>query len=204
MLRDIFSSEGFSCVNLLTDKTDCDLVIYQPKMAKLWKYDLDAIKCQKISFPYIFNYGFFILIPWHDGKLHNREALDCHNIQEAADRLKEMKFDFKCKERFDYCQSYLREREKETDIKVADFIEENYHKYRLFQTQNHPSAKVIYYVANEIMKRIGHEELKEKIDMLKYDQFVASPYEIKELNLPYEPSQYWYGHYLAIIAKFLN
>lgn len=193
MIREILLAEGFSCFNYMDNPQECDLLIYQPRMALACKVDLNSIPCRKISFPYIYNHGFFILFPYKN-KTANKECLPSNF---APSMLPDI--DFHCKERFDFCQNYLRDRERECDIKVADFIQENYQNQKLFNTQNHPSTFVMHHVANEILKSIGMKEIKNrKVDLKSYGMFPISANAVKELDLKYEPDCYWKDFYLKL------
>lgn len=53
----------------------------------------------------------------------------------------------------------LKENEKTTDIKVTDFILENYKKYRLFLSKDHPTSIIFIYCANKILEHLNLEKL---------------------------------------------
>ena len=112
-------------------------------------------ECVKISFPYIYNNSFWILIPPSHGddfigevgnmnKYINIEPIK--NLKKKgvslADTLKlykEGKIDFDFENRFNKSLEILKEKEKICDITVSDFIKENYKKHILFFTYNQTS-----------------------------------------------------------------
>ncbi|MDJ0515226.1 MAG: WcbI family polysaccharide biosynthesis putative acetyltransferase [Trichodesmium sp. MO_231.B1] len=55
----------------------------------------------------------------------------------------------------DYTLNELSKREVNKDVKVSDFIRENYRKYRLFHTINHPTDVVGLEVANQILIKLN-------------------------------------------------
>ena len=46
------------------------------------------------------------------------------------------------------------------DIKISDYIEENYRKKHLFHTYNHPTNELLYELTRRIMDRIGMKGVK--------------------------------------------
>jgi hypothetical protein len=62
---------------------------------------------------------------------------------------------FNFKKRFDKCIKILREKEKECDIKVSNFIIKNYKKRELFLTSNHPTSCIFIHCVNQILPMIG-------------------------------------------------
>lgn len=49
----------------------------------------------------------------------------------------------------------LRKREQNLSFGIADFIENNYKKRRLFWTINHPTNELLYFMSKEILKILG-------------------------------------------------
>ena len=63
--------------------------------------------------------------------------LEEYKIDEILSLYDEDKIDFYFEERMNICMRSLREKEKDCDIKVTDFILNNFKDKRLFITQNH-------------------------------------------------------------------
>lgn len=113
------------------------------------------------------------------------------------------KIDFKYKDRFYASLKILENNENKynTNIKVSKFIEDNYQKYRLFLSKDHPTTRVFLYCANEILKilkldELNYEKLSNELNE-NYCQLPDSEYNqpcnkwlitkqcAKELNLNY-------------------
>lgn len=134
----------------------------------------------KISFPYIYNNSLWDLkkiltrdnqsaiwklnggIKTRIWEINNKEVIE--NIIEknpdiSLNKLIEMyktnKIDFKYKERYEKSLNILKEKEKDCDVKVSDYIEENIYKKRLFFTFNHPCNSVIIHCVNQILNLLG-------------------------------------------------
>ena len=81
----------------------------------------------------------------------------------------------------------LRQREKDSDVKISDFIEEWFRKRQLFFTENHPTC----FLLNEVLKRVFacfHENYDFKIERgfenRRYELFIY-PSVAKALNLSF-------------------
>lgn len=61
------------------------------------------------------------------------------------------------KDNFHAQMNKLKNREKQWDIKIADFIEDNYRKEKLFYDDGHPTNFVMRRIASEILRRLGIE-----------------------------------------------
>jgi hypothetical protein len=59
--------------------------------------------------------------------------------------------------------SRLRERERETDVKISDFIEKNWRKQHLFFTYNHCANSLLLHEANQILHLLGLPSLDPSI-----------------------------------------
>jgi hypothetical protein len=103
-------------------------------------------------------------------------------FEEVERRIRSGTMDWKFAERWTTTQTILREKEKECDVKVADFVEANYRDHLLFYTQNHPSMFFLRYVAEEIIKTLGYNPsiLPDETHLIQPDynsgHQVVSPY----------------------------
>lgn len=134
----------------------------------------------KISFPYIYNNSLWDLkkilirdkqsVIWKVNggvditrwEINNKEVIENIieknpdiSLNELIEMYKTNKIDFKYKERYDKSLKILKEKEKDCDVKVSDYIEENIYKKRLFFTFNHPCNSVIIHCVNQILNLLG-------------------------------------------------
>lgn len=151
--------------------TNADVFIYQPLNDKHGVYSTNNIKkylkndCTTISFPYIYNSALWSVI-WENAAprftietfincgyrniinlLHNNASKD--EILQLYDN---DELDFYFEERLNICMSSLKEKEQFCDIKVSNFILDNYKNHVIFGTQNHISELMINYLINNILK----------------------------------------------------
>ena len=127
--------------------------------------------CKKISFPYIYNSAFWILIPpaeidncignYVNHKYVNSKSIELlkqkgKSLNEVIQMYNEHLIDFNYKNRFDNDIKILQEKEKCCDIKVSDFIINNKRK-KLFLTQNHPTSCVYVHCINQLLVLLKEE-----------------------------------------------
>ena len=161
---------------------NADIFIYQPIDKKHGIYSTDTSiennilsylpeYCKKISFPYIYNSALWILIPPADidglagnykgqGEYINKEPIiklinQGYNLKTIIDKYKKGEIDFEYEARFIDSINILREKEMNCNIKVADFIEHNIRKKKLFFTQNHPTTCVFIHCVNQLLNILG-------------------------------------------------
>lgn len=76
---------------------------------------------------------------------------------------------------------------KPVDVKISDFIRENYKNKRLFFTMNHPTDEVLYEITNRIMKKLNLNSVKFKQkDFLKDTIFPIYPCVKEKLDLKFD------------------
>jgi hypothetical protein len=177
------------CDSIKTLLNNCDVFIYQPLSNKYPIYNTDNLKsylkssCLTISFSYIYNDGMLPLIKTfgRDLPVSNEYANDnlinviygnveiISNLKNKGIPLYEIlelynnnKIDFNFKRRFENSLSILKEKEKNTDINISDFIELYHSKYKLFNyhlnglTQcNHPSNILLIEICKKVIDRIN-------------------------------------------------
>ena len=143
--------------------------------------------------------GFHGLFPYGDTNVNSmmNEVLSQEKIiQEIS------KKDFYNREELlkniDYTLSELSKRETNTDIKISDFIRDNYRKYRLFHTINHPTDVLGLEVANQILSKLNMPPISEGTkpqykEVLGRLQVPIYPSVIDGLDLTFvsESSVYW-------------
>jgi hypothetical protein len=164
-----------------------DLIIYQPlsdvhgcystnihnenSFMKLIKPD-----CKTISFPRLHNNALFPIfkkkreLTIYYGKINNL----FENKKELIELYNQDQIDFDFENRMKQNILISREKEKDCDVKIIDFIIENIKKHKLFLTQDHPTS----FVMNEITKQICN------ILTIKYDHEKASLESENVIGLP--------------------
>ena len=78
---------------------------------------------------------------------------------------RENKINFNYQKRWDYTNNILQEKEKNCDVKIVDFIKNNFSKQRLFLLENHPTSIIFINVVNQILKKL---EIPVKINPINY------------------------------------
>lgn len=97
--------------------------------------------------------------------------------------------------------SELDRRESDLSIKVSSFIRDNYQKYRLFYTHNHPTDRLGICVVNHILQTLNLPELdieapaaNPKSGILDHAQVPLYPSVIKHLELDFASQITFYNH----------
>lgn len=180
-----------------------DLFIYQPISSERGQYStVDLLKtlkpeCKTLSFPYLYNYSFWEVLAMSDADydigvfgmkyahLNQKPISDLRDagfsFEEIERRIRANQIDWKFGERFEKTQEILREKEKECDVKVADFIDAHHKTHLLFYTQNHPSLFFLRFVAQRILEKLGHNP-----DILPDENHLQHPdYNIGQGNFPH-------------------
>jgi len=198
-----------------THLTTCDWFIYQPLSLVYPVYNTENLKrylkpdCKTISFPYIFNDAFTPIYktPKHDIAINGEySTIDTYKmvykniepivslkreknlpLEQILDLYDNNKIDFRYQERFDNTIKILQEKEKLTDVKVSQFILDNYKKYKLFNYHtlttddthcNHPSNYLLLYYMNQIFRIMGLEEQKYDGPEIMRGKMLVSRYDI--------------------------
>jgi len=93
----------------------------------------------------------------------------------------------------EYSFKQLKDRETNCDIKVSDYIFDNYKYQQQFWSFNHPCNLLLEYFLGEIFKKIGldgyHLNLNGR-EFLKDFVFPIFPFVIKGLKINFEPSNF--------------
>jgi hypothetical protein len=160
-LNYIYEKEHMPIEQIIENFQKSKLLIYQPLSEKHKDYSTKHLlkflpeNCERVSFPYIFN-----------------DALWGYNVsgnhKDAINGEFELSQSNKIKERFCDNIKILQEKEKETDIKVSDFIIENIQKKELFHTQNHLSPYFFKQICIRILYILNLENDIENLDDRTY------------------------------------
>lgn len=135
--------------------------------------------------------------PYHD---HNILSLYSQGktIQEAIQAIQSENF-----YTADYCQKSLektcsnlalRENEQSLDVQLSSFIRENFERYRLWHTFDHPSVAIAAFIAHSILKLLGihiqtdTSSFFNQSEMLDDYAFPIYPSLSKHLRLQFESS----------------
>lgn len=152
---------------IIASISNCDVLIYQPlssahgdiseeNIIKTLKQD-----CVAVSFPYIFNSGMYSLChapkaSTHKyGNIFGEEII--HNLilsgkseRQIIQAYRKNEIDFNLKKRFVDSLGIMRRKEMTTNIKLTEFIENNYKNQKLFVTHNHLTG----FLLQEIIRQI--------------------------------------------------
>ena len=131
-------------------------------------------RCKIVTFPYIFNSGIASLCyaPYSFlgsyGKIYGGEAIiDCiskNGLEATIEQFKQGAIDFSLKERFELCLNESKLREKVLDIKLTDYIINNYQSSQLFVTYAHPTKTLYIELVRQLLEIIdlGHDSQRQK------------------------------------------
>lgn len=203
-----------------------DLFIYQPVATRHGIYATDNLRkylplqCVTISFPYIYNDALWPLFEEAD-KIKGREIIV--QLIEKGVSLKNIvemfcsgEIDFQFARRFHESMAILRSKEAGTDVKVADFIERNLSRKKIFLTQNHQTSVVYLHCVNQMLDILQLPRLPIP-DNLRLNEaalpdcWPQSPYETQFYGMGYrcdwrtlhpeKKDSNWHRFYLNIIGK---
>jgi len=85
------------------------------------------------------------------------------------------RIDFDFENRFNCSIKILFERERQTDLKICDYILKNFKNRILMITHNHPSSYILIELANQVLEKLGYSTLKKM------------KVKLNDVNLPYSP-----------------
>ena len=191
------------------DLQNCDVIIFQPLDDNHGVYSTNNIlkfvkdTCIKISFPYI--YSSFIYSTyfesaserWTIGTLINcgwrniiKLILLNATLEEILIKFDNNEIDFYFEERRNICIDTLQKKEEKCNIKVSEFILNNYRNKRLFVTQNHLTDFFNIFIANNVLQLLNlniilNYPLEEDITI--ESNCVYDKYNIEYHNFTYEP-----------------
>ena len=183
---------------------NCDIFIYQPIDDRYNIYSSNNLlkylnnDCIKIGIPYIYMDSFFPLIKklnFHGidgGIIQNENNILNKNIilnlkkkytnEEIIILYNNNNIDFNFKERFDENINRMKEKEKICNIKVVDFILDNYCNNLLFTMHHHPTKIIFDYIALQIYKLLN---INNNINENKWNGILSSeeyPYSRYSIN----------------------
>lgn len=171
---------------------EADLFIYQPISRDRGDYSTEELLAtlkpgvKVVSFPYLYNYALWEILAMSDADydvgifgmkyahLNEKPITELRDagvpFQEVERRIRAKEIDWRFEERYTKTQAILREKEKDCDVKVADFIDQHLRDHVLFFTQNHPSIFFLRYVSQQILAKLGFStELPDEDHLLHPD-----------------------------------
>lgn len=148
----------------------CDIFIYQHVSAShgIYSTDINVSNsitnylregCTKIAVPFVYNSSLWSMFEEGDDIINKEAILNLKANGFSLDKIfksyDNFDLDFKYVFRDMYCRNTLVEKEKNCDIKIANFIEEEITNLKLFLTQNHPTSAIFVNIVNQILKLVG-------------------------------------------------
>lgn len=148
--------------DLMADAKVCDVFVYQPTAAlKHGMLSTEEMVAQgvpasalKLSFPYVFNTGFFPIVKhghWWTGK----QVIDAAKNGGCVARYDRNDFIYDCQERFEANLAEQHSREQGCDLKFAPWIRDNYKSKHLFLLCNHPASDMLVEMTRSVLERMG-------------------------------------------------
>jgi hypothetical protein len=166
------------CEIPMSDITSADVFVCQPLRPVHECYSTDPTvegsigsyvreSCLKITYPYIFSSAMWPIV--QAGQNQNRwfggEVLDNLVINQGLSKndifnlFLKNEIDWNYRNRFNESIKILKTKESITNIKVSDFIINNYTKNLLFLIPQHPTSLIFLYVANQILSKLNISQL---------------------------------------------
>jgi transcription termination factor NusB len=153
---------------------EADLIIHQKVMKLDNPVHLDNIShlfkqgSRLVTLPVIYNDGYFPLTETREYVVKNGKCIEKYinaglSLDEVLDLYDKNELDFEIKSRFEACINTMKEREKDLDLKISDYIENTKH-VRLFLITNHPTSYVFLEAANRLLKLLDIEPIHVKIE----------------------------------------
>lgn len=174
---------------------EIDILIYQPIQDNHINNSKNLLKkipyyVKKISMPYIYCnwlWLFGLEIPNTMKLIKEYSNINSYDINHI---LKNNEINFNLINRMKESLNLLKEKESDTDIKVHDYIIQNYKEKRLFFTKNHITKPFIINISNQILKLLEINLILEEnnIDLGIYNTYQFHPistYVQNILNLNY-------------------
>jgi hypothetical protein len=222
---------------------NCDIFLYQPikdsRGVHSTNYILPKLKdsIKKIGIPFVYSNWLWPISmnPNNDKNGFNNNYtdvnIDCefsgidflkqfHSPQEAEHAFFNGDIDFNLVDRMKSNLKSIRNQERSTDIKISDFIEENFFKELLFYRDVHPSIFLLKEICRRVLSFLGLPYdlslAKKNLDLNLFPAVTGgyqplSPHSFSELNLNFslpvffqEENENWKAHYSNLISNFFS
>jgi hypothetical protein len=148
---------------------EADVFVFQPLHVRHGAFSADSVlrtlpsDCIPISFPYIFNSGFWPLVP-HGGRILGAKEFVKKLPFAASLRRAESEIGSRVAVdlaigRYVSDLKRLKDTESTTTVQISNFVEEHVSSRRLFWTENHPVEEVMVEVGRQVIASMGLEAL---------------------------------------------
>lgn len=175
----------------IKDIKSADLFIFQPLPEVHGCYSTDPnIKdsigsfvkhdCIKISYPYTYSSALWPLCQagknqnrWFGwNSIHKLKQLGLHQ-NDIIDLYRSNQIDWEYETRFNESIKILKQKESITDLKISDFVVNNFKNKLLFLIPQHPSSIIFINLANQILHKLN-------MDLIDENEY----YDLNEIGLP--------------------
>lgn len=206
----------------IEDIKNADLVIYQPLGEVHGCYSTDPNiegsigsyirpDAIKITHAYIYSSVFWPLVKqkqdnglWWGNEVIDKLKNNGISNSQILDLYHKNEIDWEYQKRFNESLSILKTRESITDIKVSDYIENNYKNEILFLIPQHPTSKVFLNLANKVLKKLNMQELDQNtVTSINDAGLPDSTYELSSNMFPMHDSIIQ-GLNLKYVEKYLQ
>jgi tetratricopeptide (TPR) repeat protein len=215
-----------SVEEIIRDIKKSDILIYQPLGEMHGQLSENNIKqivrkeTQLVSFVYVFNSGMYSLDYYYidqnnPGIAYGEDRiiplLKEYDLNKVIQLYQNHLIDFDLINRFQICIAETQRRESQTDIRLSDFILDNYQKCKLFITNNHPTTKVFLEICSQI-KQLTHIPFSycsidienENLMDLPIGNTPISPYDIRTHGYNFGYHQDWFTQGVHLIRAIAN
>jgi hypothetical protein len=167
----------------MKDVEEADLFVYQPLRPEHGCYSTDPTivgsigyyvnnKCIKITHPYVFSSAFWPIVQAGQGKNSDRwfgaEQIDKLlndgiSKNEILNLFYTNQIDWEYEKRFKQSIQILQDKESITDIKISEFIVNNFKNQLLFLIPQHPTSAIFLNMSNQILEKLNMKKLDDSI-----------------------------------------
>ena len=203
---------------------NADLFIYQPVNSNHNKLSTTHIinnilkkECKVISFPYIYNNAIWIYDKKGNFDKIFKNLFLNFSLEETLAKFKNLEIDFNFQKRFENTMNILKIREQTTDIKVHQYILDNFKKKKLFISEPHPTIHIYYHCTIQLFKLLNLNndisfelaftvltlDRAQKLHTGLIEKFPKTPYDINFYKFEWkkEPDDNWLAFYSDKIKK---
>jgi hypothetical protein len=174
--------ESQSCIPM-KDVQEADLFVYQPLRPEHGCYSTDPTiegsigyyvndNCIKLTHPYVFSSSFWPIVQAGQGKNSNRwfggEQIDkLLNMGIGKNEILNLfytnQIDWEYGKRFEQSIQILQNKESITDIKISEFIVNNFKNQLLFLIPQHPTSAIFLNMTNQILEKLNMKKMDDTI-----------------------------------------
>jgi hypothetical protein len=195
-----------------------DVLVFQPLRKEWGALSEDNIKEAAgraevaLRFPYIFNSGISGVCCAPQAKVRakaygvifgEKQVVDVlragATADDAVDAYVSGEIDFELRQRFDRCMTEMRRRESTTELKLADYVEQNYQKKKQYLSHNHPTTDLVVEMCDQVRRLAGLPVDMDKLRAIDDPNVVGlhpgrapvSPYDAEVLGYEFGPDDDW-------------